>query len=175
MHKENEDYIHVTLKEEKLDLSKTLSERMVDHNNPFMTARESNVIKLRRLDKFQLDEYGNRKPTNLTEFLFGDQTADYVLSRDHNLKCYVEYKEIVRVFSKILMPLCKSHESLKRQFEELIKFKEIRDAIRYNSNLKEGIGELKLFMVNASEARLDEEFEFIEESFMKTKSMIYPT
>lgn len=105
MHKENEDYIHVTLKEDKIDLSKTLSEKVVDHNNPFFTARESNVIKLRRLDKFQLDEYGNRKPTNLTEFLFGDQTTDYVLNRDHNLKCYVEYKEIVRVFSKILKPL----------------------------------------------------------------------
>lgn len=54
-------------------------------------------------------------------------------------------------------------------------FKSVREAIRYNSNLKEGIPELKLFMVNASEAQIDDEFEGVEESFMKTKSMIYPT
>jgi hypothetical protein len=155
--KENEDYVHVGLRSPENIFTKTLSERNTS-NNPFNTSRQQNVLRLKRLDKVCLDDNGNRWPTNLTEFLFGDQESGYYLSRDTNLKWYVTYSVILRIFTKVLNPLYKSYETLKKQFEHLSSIKEVKNIITYNKNLQEGINELHLFTVPASEANLVNEF-----------------
>jgi hypothetical protein len=58
--KENEDYIHIGVKEPKINLGKTLSEKVVDTNNPFSSARTSNIMRLKRLDSVMLDTNGKR-------------------------------------------------------------------------------------------------------------------
>lgn len=108
------------VKQKKIILTKTLSEKPIDHNNPFNSHQEQNrVMKLRRLDKVLLDENGNRRPTNLAEFLFGDQSSGYYLLRDNNLKCYVTFDEILKVFGKVLKPLYRSYANLKKQYDDL--------------------------------------------------------
>jgi hypothetical protein len=156
--KENEDYVHVGLRSPDDISTKTLSERNVDDNNPSYTSRQHNILRLKRLDKVCLDDNGKRCPTNLTEFLFGDQESGYYLSRDTNLKWYVTYNEILRIFTKVLNPLYKSYETLKKQFEQLVSMKEVQNIIIYNKNLQSGINELHLFTVRASEANLVNEF-----------------
>lgn len=92
-----------------------------------------------------LDPNGQRRPSNLTELLFGDARSGYYLLRDNNLKCYVKCNEILRVFSKILKPLLRSYELLKSQYEELAAVEEVKNAIRYSKNLIEGIEAICMF------------------------------
>ena len=115
-------------------------------------------MKIKRLDKVVLDENGNRKPASLTEYLFGEHQSGYCLLRDNNLKCYVKYDEILKVFCKVLKPLYKSYELLRKQYDELSSLDDIKSNIKYNKKLAKGIPELHLFEVPAGEANLENEF-----------------
>lgn len=156
--KENEDYIHVETKSPKINFSKTLTERVFENSYSFNTARESKVIKLKRLDKVLLDKFGNRCPTNLTEFLFGDPNSGFYLLRDNNLKWFVKYDEILKVFSRVLKPLYKSYEGIRQQYKELTSISNIKQNLSWNKEFLEGIEELHLFKISASEAKVQNEF-----------------
>ena len=59
----------------------------------------------------------------------------------------MKYNEILRIFSKILKPLLRSYDNIKKQYEELSSFEEVKNAIRYSKNLLGGIEDLQLFMI----------------------------
>lgn len=82
----------------------------------------------------------------------------YYLLRDNNLKWYVKYEEILRVFNKILKPLYKSYELIRNDYNELLKLDEVFGVVKYHKDLISGIGELHLFKTPAGEANLENEF-----------------
>jgi len=158
MQKENEDYVHIGLKSSKISLSKTLTENPFQNSQPLSSVEgENQIIKIKRLDKVLLDKDGNRYPSNLTEFLFGDPHSGYYLLRDNNLKWYVKYEEVIRVFGKVLKPLYKSYDNIKQQYKELISWESVKEALGWNQSFIKGIEELHLFTISASEAELQNE------------------
>ena len=82
--KENEEYIHIGTRNSVLKINKNTTQ--VSGSKAFESVKQNSMIKLKRLDKLLLDSNGNRRPSNLTEFLFGDHNKGYYLLRDNNLK-----------------------------------------------------------------------------------------
>lgn len=116
------------------------------------------MLKLKRLDKVCLDSKGQRTPSNLTEYLFGNSDEGFYLVRDSNLNWHVKYDTILKVFSKILKPLYKSYEMLRKQYSELCQINDVYNTVKYNKALLEGIPELHLFEIPAGQANLENEF-----------------
>jgi hypothetical protein len=112
-------------------------------------------MRIKRLDKVILDDEGNRCPANLAEFLFGDRKSGYYLNRDYNLKCYVKYEEIMKVFSKVLKPLYRSYETIQKQYEAFLTLPGVSEQIMYCENLNKGIDDLQLFDTPENEVRFD--------------------